>query len=174
MLVVAFDPGLTGACAVLDHTGLRAVFDLPTMEDPTAGEKTLVRRKIDCRALVRLLRGHCPAQEGRPVSLIEAVTVTGPQHGHGVQSQGSLQRTFGAVEAVLECLGWSPEYVRPQAWKKAYGLLDGKKTTTQRKRASIECAQRLYPACAVIGRAKDHNRAEAVLLGHWRLMLEAR
>lgn len=167
MLVVAFDPGLTGACAVLDHTGLRAVFDLPTMDDPTAGEKTLVRRKIDCRALVRLLRDHCPPQDGRPFSLIEAVTVTGPQHGHGVQSQGSLQRTFGAVEAVLECLGWAPEYVRPQAWKKFYGLIKADQTDSQRKRASLEMARRLYPTCADIALAKHHNRAESILLAHY-------
>ena len=38
-IIIGIDPGLTGACAVLDHQGVRAVFDLPTMPVPGAGPK---------------------------------------------------------------------------------------------------------------------------------------
>lgn len=166
MLVVAVDPGLSGACAVLDHRGLRAVFDLPTMPIPGVGEKALVQSKIDARVLLQLLRQHCPTEEGKPRAVIEAVATMGGKD-NAVQTQGSLLRTLGAVETVLECLGWAPEYVSPQTWKRHFGLIDSALKPAARKRKALETARRLYAQCNAIARAKDHNRAEALLIAHW-------
>jgi crossover junction endodeoxyribonuclease RuvC len=164
MIVVAVDPGLTGACAVLDQNGLRAVFDLPTMPIPGAGPKAMVRKKVDARALLKTLRQHCPA--GEPVhSVVEAVSTMGGKD-NAVQTQGSLLRSLGAIETVLECLGWAPQYVYPQAWKRHFGLIDSALKPAARKAKALECARRLYPSCTDIARAKDHNRAESILLAH--------
>lgn len=165
MLVIGLDPGLTGACSVLDQNGLRAVFDLPVMPIPGVGPKALVQNKVDGRALVRLLRLHCPASE--PVkSVIEAVSVMGGKN-NAVQTQGSLLRTLGALETVLECLGWAPAYAHPQTWKRHFGLIDSELSDAQRKAKALQCARRLYPQCSDIARAKDHNRAESILIAHW-------
>jgi hypothetical protein len=166
MVVVAFDPGLSGACAVLDHNGLRALFDIPTMPIPGVGPKALVKKKVDGRALVRELRKHCQAGEAVH-SVVESVGTMGPGANNAVQTQGSLLRTLGAIETVLECLGWAPGYANAQTWKRHYGLIDSKVTPSARKAKALECARRLYPACSDIARAKDHNRAEAVLIAHW-------
>lgn len=166
MLFIGIDPGLRGAVSVLDHNGLRAVFDLPVMKDPIAGPNAKIQRKIDSHTLAALLLNSCPASEGKPTAVIEAVATMGDKN-NSVQSQGSLLRTLGALEAVLECLGWAPTYVRPQAWKKFYGLINADQTDTQRKRASLECARRLYPVCGDLARAADHNRSEAILLAHY-------
>jgi crossover junction endodeoxyribonuclease RuvC len=170
VIVVAVDPGLSGACSVLDHNGLRALFDLPVMPDPIAGPAAKIKTKIDGRALLRLLRQHCPARE--PVqSVLEAIRPMAPKRDggkdHTAQSQGSLLRTLGAIENTLELLGWTPAYVPPQTWKRYFGLIDPKLTTTQRKAKALRCARTLYPACTEIARAKDHNRAESVLIAHW-------
>lgn len=170
MIVVAVDPGLSGACAVLDQNGLRALFDLPTMADPIAGPAAKIRTKIDGRALVRLLRQHCPA--GEPVrSVLEAIRPMAPKKDggkdHTAQSQGSLLRTLGAIETVLECLGWAPAYAAPQTWKRHFGLIGADLKPAERKRKSLEVARRLYPQCNEIARAKDHNRAESLLIGHY-------
>ncbi len=166
MIVLAVDPGLTGACAVLDHNGLRAVFDLPRMPIPNAGPKAKVQDKLDARALVRLLRTNCPA--GEPVkAVLEGVSVIGAEYGHSSQSQGSLLRMLGSLEAVLECLGWAPEYAHPQSWKKYFGLVNPKWSDAERKRESLKCARKLYPACADLKLAKHHNRGEAILIAHW-------
>lgn len=164
-LVVSIDPGLTGACAVLDHRGVRTVFDLPTMEIPGVGENTKIKNKIDARALAKHLRTVCPADEAVQ-SVVERVQVMADR-GSGLQQQGSLQRTLGAIEATLEILCWRPAYAHPQTWKRWYGLIDGAATEHQRKQGSLECARRLYPHCGEITRSKDHNRAEAILIGHW-------
>jgi hypothetical protein len=165
MVVVGIDPGLSGACSVVDHHGLRAVFDLPTMPIPNIGPKALVQNKLDGRALVKLLREHCHAGESVQ-SVLEAVSVMGGKN-NAVQTQGSLLRTLGALETALELLGWAPQYAHPQTWKRFFGLIDSELSDAQRKRKAMECARRLYPACVDLARAKDHNRAEAILIAHW-------
>ncbi len=165
MLVVGIDPGLTGACAVLDHNGLRGVFDLPTMGIPGVGPKAMVQRKIDGRALLDLLLKYCPAGEARPTIVIEAVGTMGGAN-NAVQTQGSLLRSLGAIETVAECMKYPVEYVSPQSWKRRYGLIDPKLSARDRKAKAMETARRCYPSCADISRAKDHNRAEAILIAH--------
>lgn len=167
MIVVSCDPGLTGAVAILDHNGLRAVFDLPTMPIPGVGPTAMVQSKIDSKALVELLRKHIPAGESAR-AVIEAVGVMGGKN-NSIQSQGSLLRSLGAIEAVIECCRIPLEYAHPQTWKRHFGLIDPTIKPTQRKAKSLECARRLYPDCMAFARAKDHNRAESALLGHWAM-----
>lgn len=171
MIIVAVDPGLSGACAVLDHNGLRAVFDLPTMRDDSVGEDAMVKRKIDARALTRELLRICPL--GTSVfSVLEKVGAVGGKKNR-TSAQLALVRAAATVETVLECLNWSPNYTTPQTWKRTFGLVqarglteDEKQTDTERKRASLAVARKLYPD-ADLGLAKHHNRAEAVLIAHW-------
>lgn len=162
MIVIGIDPGLTGACAVVDHLGVRAVFDLPTMPVPGAGPKALVKRKIDGRALCQLLLKHCPAGDSKPHVFLEKVSTMGGAN-NAVQTQGSLMRSLGAIETVVECLKWPVEHVAPQTWKKLYGIGSD-------KAAALEKARGLHQEVAAdLARVKDHNRAEAVLLAHWGL-----
>ncbi len=172
MIIISIDPGLTGACSVLDRNGLRAVFDLPTMPIPGVGPTAMVQRKIDGKVLRALLLQYCPP--GEPVrAVIEGVGVMGGAN-NAVQTQGSLMRTLGAVETVLELLNVAPTYVSPQTWKRYFGLIESgtfgpKSTSAQTKAKALACARRLYPHCTEFKRARDHNRAESVLIGHWLL-----
>lgn len=160
MIFIGIDPGLTGACAFIDHNGVRAVFDLPTMEIPGVGPKALVKRKLDGKAFGALLLKNCPVGEGRPTAMLEAVGTMGGAN-NAVQTQGSLLRTLGAIETALECLNFPVQYVQPQKWKKAYGIGSD-------KAKSLAAARQLYPgAAAELKRVRDHNRAESILLAHW-------
>lgn len=171
MIVLAIDPGLTGACSVVGHNGVRAVFDLPTMTIPGVGEKALVQRKVDGLELRRRILEACPADE--PIAaVVEAVGVMGGKN-NSVQTQGSLLRTLGAIETVLECLRLPVEYLPPQTWKRAFGLIDSNLTPTERKGKALQVARQLYPECADLSRARDHNRAEALLMAHWQLQRTA-
>lgn len=156
MIAVGIDPGLTGAVALVDSHGSCAVLELPTLALAGGG---LVKRRIDAAALARQLRELCPV--GHPVRVaVEAVHTIGSRN-NAVQTQGSLMRTLGAIEAVLEVLRLPFQPVEPQVWKGFYGL-------GAEKRASLEKARTLYPL-APIALAKDHNKAEAVLIAHWLL-----
>lgn len=166
MIVIGIDPGLTGACSILDHNGLRAVFDLPTMKIPGVGPKAMVQKKIDGRAFCALLLKHCPASEAKPTFVIEAVGTMGGAN-NAVQTQGSLLRSLGALETVAECLKFPVTYANPQSWKRWYGLIDSDATPAARKAKAMTTARALFPSCSDIAQAKDHNRAEAILIAHW-------
>lgn len=169
MLFVSVDPGLTGALAVLGPQGLVGVYDLPTMQIPSVGPKAMVQRKIDGRALLDLLLKTCPAGEARPTIVIEAVGTMGGAN-NAVQTQGSLLRSLGAIETVAECLRCKVVYVAPQTWKRTYGLIDSNLSGSQRKNKALDTARRCFPSCTDLARAKDHNRAEAVLLARYAQM----
>ena len=82
--------------------------------------------------------------------------------GASAQVMGSLMRSVGAIEAALDITGWEVDRVRPQAWKRCYGL-------GAEKYASLLKAKALYPSLADtdLRLAKHHNRAEALLLAHF-------
>lgn len=160
MIVIGIDPGLTGAVAVMDHNGVRAVFDLPIMPVPGAGPKALVKNKIDGYKLCQLLLKHSHAEDGVPRVFLEKVSTMGGAN-NAVQTQGSLMRSLGAIETVVECLKWPLEQVAPQTWKRLYGLGSD-------KAAALNKARELHEeAAADLKLAKHHNRAEAILLAHW-------
>lgn len=157
MIAVGIDPGLTGAAAFVDSRGTCAIRDLPTVALSGDG---LIKRRIDGGALARILRDFCPVGEPCVVA-IEAVHTIGGKANNAVQTQGSLMRTLGAIEAVLEVLRLQFTAVDPQTWKGFYGL-------DAEKRAAIQKALTLYPG-APLALVKDHNKAEALLIAHWAL-----
>lgn len=164
MIVIGIDPGLTGALAFIGR-GQAIIEDIPTLPLPGNG---LVQRRVDGRKLAEIVRKHCPA--GYAVTVCcEAVGVMGGQN-NAVQTQGSLLRSLGAIEAVFDVLRWPCVMVRAQAWQKHFGL-QGKKAEKRERGelpAAITTALRLYPrAGQYLSRVKDHNRAEALLIAHY-------
>lgn len=156
-IVLACDPGLTGAIAVLDHTGLRSIQDLPTMLIPGIGPEALIKREIDVRALATLVRALVPPYES-PICVIEHASIVG---GKGSQAIVSLAATKSAVVTTLRLtLKVEVHRVSPKAWKRFYGL-------SSDKSAALVMARRLWPRSDALRRAKDHNRAEAALIARW-------
>lgn len=157
--VLACDPGLTGAIASLDHHGhLRAVVDLPTCPIETAGPQAKVKRKIDARALRAILRDLVPADE-RALFVIEDMQLLG---GSSVQTMGALAHTRGVIEAVALLCNLDVRFVRPQAWKRFYGLGSDKTD-------ALKLARKLWAGWTEFSRQKDHNRAESALIARWAL-----
>lgn len=162
MIYVGIDPGLTGAVAFINTAGGAVVIeDIPT-RDVTGG--AVVRKRVDGLELARMLRRHCPADQRALVTLEAVHAIAGKREGQGgMQQMGSLERTSGAIEAVLEVLRMPFVAVYPQSWKRLYDL-------SKDKNAARDMAQRLYPdAQAMLARVKDHNRAEALLIAHYGL-----
>lgn len=157
MIVIGADPGLTGAITSLDHHGhLRAVVDLPTCPIETAGPKAKVKRKIDARALRAILRELVPADE-RAMFVIEDMQLLG---GSSVQTMGALAHTRGVIEAVALLCDLDVRFVRPQVWKRFYGIGSD-------KAAALDLARKLWGGWTEFARAKDHNRAESALIARF-------
>lgn len=173
MIAIGIDPGVSGGIAFIGET-TASVHDLPTLALPAVGKggKSFVPRRIDGRALAVLIRENVPA--GVPArAFCEGVRAMPVRDGRStVQSEGSLMRTLGAIEAVLDVLQLSPTLVVPQAWQTFYGLVG--KNNEMRARGELPAAVRkaiaLYPALEPdLCRVKAHNRAEAILIGHFAL-----
>lgn len=147
-LTFGIDPGITGALAVLADGAYCDVIDLPTC----GHRKT---RWIDSAKLAAQLRGYRAAHPGADVlAVVESVHA---MPGQGVTSMFGFGRSCGIIDGVLGALGIRAEYVTPQAWKRAHGLIGSHKD------ASRVMAATRYPT-ASLSRKRDCGRADALLM----------
>jgi crossover junction endodeoxyribonuclease RuvC len=145
MNILAIDPGLEGAGAVMDTSGeLLEVFDLPVIGEGAG-------RRIDAANLADLIRAHAPYR----LAIIEQVNAFPKQ---GVASTFRFGMSFGIVAGVIGALAIPARFVGPAQWKRAMRL--DNRAETSRMRA-IE----LFPGrCECFGLKKHHHRSEACLL----------
>lgn len=162
-LILAVDPGITGAFALLDQSGtFLAVDDLPVIAD----QKT---KWIDADAFVSALLQRLNGQD--TTAIIERVH---PMPRNGSQAAFSQGMTLGSILAALQVVRARIEFVTPQSWKRQLGLVSSKdQTDGDRKRASLDMARLRFPE-APLDRQKDHGRAEALLIAHWYIARSAR
>ena len=144
--IAAFDPGLSGALAILGDFDDIHLYDLPQAN----GE-------LDPAALARILRDAAPCR-----AIVEHVHSMPKQ---GVASTFKFGRSYGTILGVLGALSIPTIRVRPQVWKHHFRLL------RQHKDASRALALRLYPDLEGLHLVKHHGRADALLMA--RFLLEA-
>ena len=152
MIVMAIDPGLSGAIAVFIDDLLVAVIDTPTHE-LTRNNKT--KRQISASALAGIFRLYMPGHV-----VVEKVSA---MPGQGVTSMFSFGRSFGLIEGIVGAFEIPATYVMPSVWTKGIGRGLGKDASRAR-------ACELYPVWEKsFARVKDDGRADAVLIGAWYL-----
>lgn len=172
MIALGIDPGLTGAMALIcNKRGLLAVADLPTCSNGLVSG--FMKRCIDAEEFDRqlmewrithdLAREHVTACIERPIAMPSHSKIRIP-----AQTTASQFDTLGVIRALCSLRFNEVVYASPSEWKKLFGLKGGKGAKTD----SREAALRLYPS-APVDRVKDHNRAEAVLIGHWLMTRRA-
>lgn len=175
MLCLGIDPGVTGGIAGITPNGWSRVADLPiTLVSGAAA----VSRRIDGAALARIIQDFAAAAAqaeeftGMPIRCFCEAVHAREGDRNSMQSQGSLMRSLGAIEAVCDILGAPAMLVQPQAWQTFFGLVG--KSHEQRAHgalpAAVQLAAGLHPSCAgMLSRVKDHNRAEALLIARYGL-----
>ena len=164
MLILACDPGLTGAISLLcSRRGLLDCADIPTTSNGTTTGKML--RWVDVQALHDLLENWSKQFEFTMESVHAVIERPIPMPTLPAQTVASQFDTFGVIRALMtgKLAPGGMTVVNPQIWKRLFGLKSDKD-------ASIACALRLYPrSVKYLSRKKDHNRSEAILIGHWLL-----
>jgi crossover junction endodeoxyribonuclease RuvC len=148
-MTLGVDPGAcSGAYAVLAADGeLIEVADLPAIADGKL-------KWIDAPSLLSRL---IELKAGRP--MLAVVERQGARPGQGLSSTFTSATAFGSLLATLQIAGCSIELVSASVWKQQSGL-------SHDKGVSLNRARLLYPH-ASLDRAKDHGRAEALLLARW-------
>ena len=146
--IIAIDPGLSNGVAVLT----------PARELLFAGEIETVGDGANRRLNLSVLKSLCEKFDISE-AVIEDVAA---MPGQGVSSMFRFGRATGSLEGGLQVVGLSLEFVRPAIWKKSIGA---KAKSTEDIRA---LALQRWPNMADrFSRKKDHNRAEAALIGLW-------
>ena len=149
--IIGIDPGLTGAVARISIDGAEVV-DLPVMANGKGSSK--VKNQVNASELARIL-DELASPDGTIVFLERISSMPG----QGVASMFSMGDTFGCIRGVCGALWLPTEVVTPQKWKKHFMLGADKEVVRAR---AIEA----FPE-QPLGRKKDHNRAEALLIAKY-------
>jgi len=151
MITGAIDPGLTGGLAVVNDFGDCETILMPITDDGI----------VDGAAVMRFFVEH-----GVEFVVIER-THSMPRQ--GVKSTFTFGFVSGQVAGVTQVMMVQHKWVRPQEWKKAWGLIKCDKD------ASRDVAICTFPkAHQQFQRVKDHGRAEAALLAAYHLGMHLR
>lgn len=159
MRVLAIDPGVSGAMAVVSKCPtsgslvLEAVHDLPTNSETTSSGKT--RRSVDPIGLTKLVKA---------VGIVDGAVVEKVFAPPGIASTVafSLGATKGTILSVMALAKVPVVQVTPNTWKQALEVPPDK-AGARRRASAVFGSDHAWP------RVKDHNRAEAALIGAWGL-----
>jgi crossover junction endodeoxyribonuclease RuvC len=152
MMLLAIDPGVTGAFALLGEAV--AVDDLP-IHQAQHGRSGKVRAELDLHSFRNLITSHAIGHV-----LLERVTA---RPGQGVTSMFRFGEAAGALYGLIVGLGLPVTFVTPQQWQKHHRI--GASPDAARQRAV-----QLYPGLApLLARKRDHHRADALLLARYGL-----
>ena len=144
-MIMAIDPGLNGAYAVINA---------PSGEFYGCADLPRFVKMINAVEFARIVSSVRPFH-----AVIERV---GAMPKQGISSTFVFGTAYGTCIGVLAGVGAPLSYVTPGKWKAHFRLL-GKD-----KEASRELAVRLYPvASSLLKLKKDHGRAEAILLARY-------
>lgn len=161
-LVIGIDPGVSGAIAWLADGDPAGVLDMPRRPDG----------RVDGQRLSAELRELLREHPGADVLVVHELV--GGFRGQGGASQFAFGQADGIVRGVVAALGLRWIEVRPQAWKKHYGLVKQRGGEPVGKDASRARVVAMFPNQALpFLRAKDDGRAEALLLALWAIQTEA-
>jgi hypothetical protein len=173
-VILAIDPGTTGAMALFHDDRLEIVQRLPVVsrsvtrqrKDKKTGEMKSTKgtaNSLDVQALARFARFAAESHPGAVLQgVIEYQQGRGPEKERGGSAQmGTLMRLFGQCEGVLIGRGWEVTTVPPAAWKRHFGL--GKDKDVARALAANR-----WPSLDLKTK-KSADIAEACLLGAWWL-----
>jgi len=149
MNIIGIDPGQTGAIAFLKRN--MDLEEVTFFDMPTSG------KHVDPILITHIIMGQG----------LSDIRLCGIEDVHSMPKQGvassfKFGRSLGVVEGVIGALLIPYQMVRPQEWKKHYGLIRKEKDESRRT------ALKLYPTYAEeLKRKKDIGRAEALLIARY-------
>ena len=152
--ICGIDCGVTGAISFMNpEKKINQVFDMPTKQVIVSKK---VRNRLDPKQLYEFLLSRKRDVEAVYIETVHAM----PQQ--GVTSTFSFGEAYGILQGCVQVIGCPVRFVRPQEWKKHYGLASGDKA------GALTMAQYLFGK-EYLSLKKHHNRAEALLIGQYAI-----
>lgn len=149
--IIGIDPGLSGGIAFY-RPGELYTYVTPTLQKEfTKSGKKRKRKIMDLHSVIDIIHSH-PAD----IAFLEEISA---MPGQGVTGMFRFGQNLGQWEMGLISAGLEVVYVRPQKWKKFYGL-------SRNKQESFDEARKLFPNNHEEFKRKtvDEGRVEAALI----------
>lgn len=148
MTFIGIDPGKKGAyCIINNDNNTNTIIACPFDEETFIKDMASVCGFYDINDNVFCVLEHVGAMPGQ-----------------GTVSMFSFGENFGFIQGVLKTMDIPYELVRPQKWKKEYGITSDKNT-------SIEVCKRLFPNVSLKRTEKckkdDDGLAESILIAEY-------
>lgn len=141
MIYIGIDPGKSGGFAIIDD-GL------------------IITHAYNDEDFVRYMESVSKSGENA-IACLEQV---GAMPGQGVTSMFSFGKSAGFLEGVMQAFGIKYQLIRPQTWKKEFGL-------NSSKQKSIDVCRKLFPEISLLRTEKckkpHDGMAEALLMAEY-------
>lgn len=157
MLILGIDPGLSGALSLVECSSLNPPMLMACIDVPTHGEAA--KRRVLTSAVYGWLQDRKVS-----VAYIERAQAMPDQ---GASSGFIYGRAVGSLEATTLCAGIKLKTAEPSSWKRYFGLLGTGKASSLELARTVICGSKQS-----LMRAKDHNRAESMLIAVYGAVME--
>ena len=152
MLIIAIDPGISGAICFFKNGEVKEILDMPNMADGKKNKRQINGPQIYNEISKRII--NIPKNE--VVVVIEQVSA---MPGQGVTSMFNFGQSFGVLKGICSAMQLSMHFVRPAKWKKYFNLIKTEKDASRTKVIEI------FPyISSQLSRKKDSNKADAILI----------
>lgn len=153
-ITIGVDPGISGALVVLADGEPVQFIDMPTYARASGGNE------VDPFRMSAIVRGIVQQHSGAFISAAIERIATRPTDSR-VNNQ-NIGEGYGIIKGVLGSHGIRWCEVRPQVWKKYFGLIG-----TEKDDARLYAIKRHPAATSCMARKKDNGRADALLIARW-------
>jgi crossover junction endodeoxyribonuclease RuvC len=153
-ITIGVDPGISGALVVLADGEPVQFIDMPTYARASGGNE------VDPFRMSAIVRGIVQQHSGAFISAALEPPSTRP--GESPTRGQRSGESYGIVKGVLGAHGIRWCEVRPQTWKKYFGLIG-----TEKDDARLYAIKRHPAAMSCMARKKDNGRADALLIARW-------
>lgn len=157
-VVIACDPGVYGAFAVMIDGSLVEVEDMPTMTRLVSGRE---RRYVAPDIVDGLLRSFVTSHVGLADDVRFVLEQVGARPKEGAGGAFAFGKGVGHVEGIVIGLRLPRHTVDPATWKRQLKLKKGKDASRQRAMEAFPDFREQF------ARVKDDGRAEAALIAMW-------
>ena len=147
---IGVDPGSKGAIAAIDNYD-----NVLFIKDLSSDYRTYWEIIADCADIVGSYEDN--------ISVVEDVC---GRPGQSCQANTTFMKLAGMAELATYTIS-DMSKIKPQVWKKHFGLISKGLTKTEKKKMSIELAKKLFPSVADQLTASKDGRAEALLLAKY-------
>ena len=155
MLIIAIDPGISGAICFFEDGKILDVVEMPIMVEGKKNKKQANGAQIYNEILKRINK----TDKKNIKVIIEQVSA---MPGQGVTSMFNFGQSFGILKGICSAMQLSMYFVRPAKWKKYFNLINSEKDASRTKAIEI------FPYFSSnLSKKKDSNKADAILIASY-------